>query len=68
MKMKRVLIIKIFVVTCRRNKSYKFLEIKYEGAYLYFQINFVTGVRPAKWPEAEMIPADLIRIMPAKGG
>jgi len=33
--MKRSFIVNIFSVTYRRNKSYKFLVIKYEGAYLY---------------------------------
>ena len=32
------------------------------------QNNFVTGVLPANGRNAEIIPADLIRIMPAKGG
>jgi hypothetical protein len=32
------------------------------------QTNFVTGVLPPNGGIAEIIPADLIRIMPAKGG
>jgi iron complex outermembrane recepter protein len=43
------------------------LEIKLRGAYLYVLKHFLPGCS-RHWRIAEIIPADLIRIMPAKGG